>query len=516
MGEDDLSRALAEATSAEDGLEAARTSDRMFVRSIDQLAEHSPQACGHRLTAYEALSAYGRDVVLEAVSKGAALLCESASAAGRVLRERRELLNLSHRDIAASADVTVRVIEDVEKSKRLPVRHYEKVARALGLDERYVSVKAEPVGNERLAVRLRRIGDDDPKMTAPAVSAIAEAAWVALTQTRLEEQLGTTPARPVIEPSPNYGSPGYPAYLHGYYLAHDARERLGLGTGPLPKYLRELCEEALGIPVIQAELGEHIAGVTVGVGKRRAIVVNVTGRNRHVYVRRSTIAHELGHLLYDDEAELRDLHVDEYEDLERPAQQLPDRVEQRANAFSIAFLAPQDAVAETYQRVSGDRVAVVMSAFGVSYTAARYQLWNALERRVPIDSLVSEKRVPEPSFESGEAYTADYHPLRGIPVSRAGRFSAIVVRAAQERVVSWQTASEWLCCTEAELRAASAAIRELFPSVFLVWGERQDSPSRRHGARGDTAKARGKAIRQVPEELHPEARRVVRKRRKTN
>ena len=50
----------------------------------------------------------------------------------------------------------------------------------------------------------------------------------------------------------------------------------------------------MGVPLIQAELGEHIAGVTLRVGTRRAIVLNIGGANRHVYQRRTTIAHKLG------------------------------------------------------------------------------------------------------------------------------------------------------------------------------------------------------------------------------
>jgi len=45
-----------------------------------------------------------------------------------------------------------------------------------------------------------------------------------------------------------------------------------------------------------------------------------TGWNRHVYVRRATIAHELGHLLHDVEEKLQDLHVDEYAELEKPVE----------------------------------------------------------------------------------------------------------------------------------------------------------------------------------------------------
>ena len=467
MKPDEFARALAKAESDEEAANLAKKSDRMFVRSLDQLAEDSPAARGRRLTAFEAVVAYGRDVILEAMAEGAALLCESPAAAGQVLRERRELLSLSPGQAAARANVQVRVVEEAEKSRRLPIRDYERIARVLGLDERYVSVRAEPdVANRELAVRLRRIGDDYPRMTALAVSAIAEAAWVALTQIRLEEQLGIGPPHTGIEPSSNYGSPGYPAYKHGYFLANDARERLGLGTGPLPRYLRELCEDVLGIPLIQAELGEHIAGVTVQVGGRRAILVNVTGRNRHVYVRRSTIAHELGHLLYDIEAELRELQVDDYDELEKLAEQLPDRVEQRANAFAIEFIAPQKAAVECYEKTGADPVGAVMDTFGISYTAARYQLWNGLDRRLGLEELISERRKPDLSFESGEAYTADYHPIQGIPVPRAGRFSAVVLHAAENKRVSWQTAADYLDCKEAQLRVASKGIRELFPTVF--------------------------------------------------
>jgi hypothetical protein len=377
------------------------------------------------------------------------------------------LLNLSTGQVAARTTLPLRVIEEAEKSRRLPIRDYERIARVLGLDERYISVRAEPdVANRELAVRLRRIGDNYPRMTALAVSAIAEAAWVAQTQVRLEEQLGIGPRDTGIEPSPNYGSSGYPPYKQGYFLAMDARERLGLGLGPLQKYLRELCEDVLGIPLIQAELGEHIAGVTVQAGVRRAIVVNVTGRNRHVYVRRSTIAHELGHLLYDIDAELRKLHVDDYDELEKLAEQLPDRVEQRANAFAIEFIAPQKAAVECYERATDDPVGSVMDTFGISYTAARYQLWNGLDRKIDLDDLVTERRRPEPSFESGEAYTADYHPIQGIAVPRAGRFSAVVLRAAENNIVSWQTAADYLDCKETQLRASTNGIRELFPSVF--------------------------------------------------
>lgn len=459
--------ALASETQEQKLGELARGSNLIFVRSIDQLAEDSSDAKGRRLTAFEALTAYGKDVLLETISEGSMLLCDSATAAGRVLKSRREQLGLSIRQVSNRSGVETRVIEEAEKSKRLPIREYERIARVLGLDERYLSVRSEPVGNEPVAVRLRTIGDEHPRMTGTAVAAIAEASWVAMTQMRLEHMLQIAPADYGIKPSPNYGSSGYPAFLHGYFLAQDTRKRLSIESEQVPS-LRILCEETLGIPLVQAELGEFIAGVTVQIDGRRAIVINLSGKNRHVYVRRSTIAHELGHLLFDDKQQLNELMVDDYGQLEKPPHDIFDRVEQRANAFSVEFIAPAKEVVSEYEKGGDDPLGRIMDKFGVSYTAARYQLWNGLERRRPLEELTSPPRAPNPEFEAREAYTADFHPLQNIPVSRKGRFSAIVLRAAQELIISWDSAAEYLGCSERELRSKEVAttIRDLFPSVF--------------------------------------------------
>ncbi|MDI7268800.1 MAG: XRE family transcriptional regulator [Myxococcota bacterium] len=445
---------------------AAARSDRLFVRGLDQIAEDGEEARGRKMTAIEALDAYGRQKLREVLAEGAALLCESPSSAGRVLFGRRDLLGLQIRHVASRAGVEPRVVEQAEQSKRLPIREYERIAQALGLDERYISFRSEPVGNERLAYRLRTVGDDLPRMTPSAVSAIAEAVWVATTQTRLESGLGMVVPQWEIQTSSNYGAPGYPAYMQGYYLAHDARKKLALGDGPLTRPLREICEDVLGIPLIQADMGEAIAGVTVQVGDRRAVVLNLSGRNRHVYVRRCTVAHEIGHILYDDDAYLNQLRVDEYDELESPPERLNDPVEQRANAFSVEFIAPKRAMVESFHRETDDPVGAAMDAYGISFTAARYQIWNGLDRSVSWDSLATRRREPDQRFEAGERFTVDFHPVRGIPASRAGRFSAVVLRAAEEGRVSWQTAAEYLRCSAEDLKAAADDTRALFPAVF--------------------------------------------------
>lgn len=447
----------------------ARASSRLFVRGLDQLTfDTSEKAKGRRLTASEALEAYGFEKLAEVATEGSALICESVDAVGRALRERREQLALEIRHVAAETQLTPAVIEALEASRRRPIREYEKVARVLGLDERMISFRSDPGGNQGVTVRLRDLHDRKPVLTGSVVIALAEAAWVAMTQIRLEATLRIPPPAQSFEESPFYGSSRHPAYDVGHELANMFRAQLGLDESPIQS-MRDLLERDLRIPVIQTDLGNRIAGATVDSDGRRAIVVNLSGRNQHTFVRRATVAHEMCHLLFDPRQHLRSLRVDEYDDLDRRADQLTDPVEQRANAFAVQLLAPQAAVRRIYDSRGNDPLAHAIDRFGISFTAARYQLWNALGRAVPLDSIQTSKYKPEPDWEGREAYTTAFHPIRSLAdhPSRAGRFSAIVLRAAENRAISWDTAAEWLFCSKQELHHAAASIRALYADLFV-------------------------------------------------
>jgi len=294
-----------------------------------------------------------------------------------------------------------------------------------------------------------------------------------MTQIRLERALGFSSHLDSFERSANYGSSGYPAYMHGYYLAKKAREALGLGLGPLDLSLRELCEDRLGIPVIQTTIGDWIAGLTVEAGNSRAIVLNTAGKNGNVFIRRSTLAHELGHLLFDPADRLEHLRVDEYEDLDRDARDIPDVVEQRANAFSVEFIAPKQSVIDVFHQRGGapeQGLHAVVESFGLSPTAASYQIWNGLERQLPLAELKLKKLLSHGEiapWEGKEGFAAvGYHPLKDLAMSRTGRFSAVVVRAAQEKIISWDTAASYLQATRTEVEAVIPSIQEMYPKVF--------------------------------------------------
>ena len=451
--------------------ERALHSNRLFVRGLDLLTFDSPKARGRRLSAQEALDAYGFDKLCEIVQDGSAIITSDPAAVGRTLRERRGRLGIEIRTVASLSNLATEVVEALESSKRRPVREYERVARILGLDERLISFNPDPQDNERVAVRLRRLSEERPALSSSIVATLAEASWVAMTQIRLEKSLGLDRPKHDFHESKDYGAHyGRPAYRVGYDLADMFRKKLGLSTNPIMS-MRELVERQLAVPVIQAPLGERIAGATVQfVNNRRAIVLNIHGKNADACVRRSTMAHELCHLLFDPSSQLQDLRVDEYAELDERDDTRVDQVEQRANAFAVQLLAPQSEAVSRYRASGRDDLRAVLDYFGISFTAGRYQIWNAMKRSVDLESIFAPNQAPAADWDARETYTLAYHPIRSLTEnpSRAGRFSAIVIRAASVGIISWDTAAEWLFCSEDDAKRAEDGLRDFYADVFAA------------------------------------------------
>jgi hypothetical protein len=222
----------------------------------------------------------------------------------------------------------------------------------------------------------------------------------------------------------------------------------------------------LAIPLVQSELPENFAGATIANGNARGILVNVAGRNENVWVRRTTIAHELGHLLWDPDQRLNSLRVDDYIDIERDALfGGTDYVEQRANAFAVEFLAPQAAVEAEFRKYgdASSGVAGVMQHFGVSFTVARFQIWNALGRKIDFDELHTSQLKPSDEWNGKESFTVDFFPIDSTPISRRGAFAGIVVAAEGKGLISADTAQSYLVCSAAEYKSEASFIAELFP-----------------------------------------------------
>ena len=453
--------------------DAVLKSRLQFVRSRSELAvfEARRNPTGHVLTAWEAYRAYGLSALEEALEYGSAILLHS-TATETTLHSRVRELGLKHstvaREVGLESDVVLRAQSRASGNQ---IGDLERIGFVLGLDELRLGHRPPRPEDAELAVRLKTLRPTHPMESRPlsagAVVTFAHAASVIRTQCKLQNWLRLKMYDTKFEPNDDYGNSVSPPYKVGYTLADDVRSILGLGHSPIES-MRNLVEVRLGIPVVQAKLPQRIAGATIATGhfeygEARGIVLNTVGANKNVWVRRATLAHELGHLLFDPSQRLQRVRVDTYQSNEvDPESIVPDCVEQRANAFAIALLAPMEAVRDmTPSPIRSDSIKHVMSEFGISYTAARYHIFNAHYR---VDELPSDKRFADPSDEhkAAEDFTLDYFPIERTPDVRRGRFAGIVGECYKRGFISADSAAQYMNCDKNEFANSLETIRELY------------------------------------------------------
>jgi Zn-dependent peptidase ImmA (M78 family)/transcriptional regulator with XRE-family HTH domain len=456
-------------SSGKSAVERAATSERRYVRSQVQIAEDSKEATGHKLTALEALDAYGLSVLRRVALDGAASLVTKSDEPAATIARRRSVLNLTQKQVADAAGISEGEVQQAETVGVVsPIRTIERISQALALDDRLIGVVTGAGADERLGVRLREMGfqKDTNRFSPSDVLALTEAAWVISKQLSLLRHLNLVSAgsnaklfRPKLHQFAGDKNYDYPAYERGYVLAAKTRELLGMSDKSAIPSLKSLIENELEVPIVQQTLSPKFAGATISNGRDRGIVVNELGLNANVWIRRMTVAHELGHLLWDPDEKLDQLKVDEYEDLEL-ASNRADPVEIRANAFAVSFLAPPLAVKHIFEAhpSPAETVRQVMQTYGISMTAARHHVGNVIGKT--LDPLHD---APQPTDEwvAAENLAVDYFPLRTTPISRRGRFAFAVAASYMGKVISLDTAATLLRTTTSELSASAKAIIEL-------------------------------------------------------
>ena len=448
---------------------AARKSRLRFVRGKNELGvlyEFRHNLTGHVLTAWEAYQAYGLNILEESLEYGSAILIRQ-NGIEPTLQSRMTELGLQRSAVARETGLGDQDLERTEhRSADNRIGDLERIGFSLGLDELQLGYRPTGQADKDLAVRLKTLQPPQPigaqRLSPRAVLSFAHAASVIRTQHRLQRWLGRE-AGSRFEPTDDYGTAVSPAYQVGYELARQARRNLSLGDGPVGS-MRALVETTLGIPVIQAELPRHIAGATIAVedperGEARGIVLNTIGANENVWVRRATLAHELGHLLFDPIQHLDRVRVDTYQSNEIDPQAATDRVEQRANAFAIAFLAPIAAVRE--MAPASDSVSRVMARFGISHTAARHHVRNSRYGQYDVPDDIPSA-APSDEQKAAENFTIDYFPIRSTPLLRRGRFAEVVTSSLAEGYISEDSAATYMNCSKTELQDKMETIMGLY------------------------------------------------------
>lgn len=460
--------------------DAARHSTRNFVRGRAQISpfERARNPQGRVISAFEAFKAYGFDVLDEAVEYGAALLLQRHNAAGEAMRRQREALGLDYGAVSRRTKVAIEALERIESgaSDDISIATIERIAFAIGLDESQLSFRPDLAGGA-IAGKLKTLQTRSPgrglsRLTPKSVMTLAEAASVIRTQSQLQESLGLSGEAGSFDPVDDYGN-ATPAWKIGYRLARETREKLGMGADPVAS-MREFVESTLGVPVVQVELPRRIAGAIIAAPdsdnkSRRGIVLNTTGANENPLVRRATLAHEVGHLLFDSEQNLEAVRVDSYAGMDGNPEQpgSVDYVEQRANAFAISFLAPAEAVRALIEPPLSERdVAATVTRFGISLTAAQFHIKNVYSLDYPI-SIATTLPIDENEWRAVEDYSVDYFPIEATPKLRRGRFSGLVVAAWKRGLLSIDTAASYLNCNNELLQAEAGTIQSIHPANGL-------------------------------------------------
>lgn len=448
----------------------AETSRVEFVRSQDELGVRNPAASGRVFTAKEALRLFGPSRLEEVWRYGTAILPDSPAEPAKTIRDRREALGLTMHEIAHVAGISEELVAKAESpSVTSAVAHLDQLAMALGLDDSLLGIKPGAGGDTLLAVRLKAWNRE---VHSPnTVARLSRVSWVVATQSRLQKLLDVT-SDPLKEftQSDDYGEMLNPVWDVAGDLAQETRRILGYSELEPIRPLRDLFHR-LQIPLIHSELPAYIAGATLLTGDTRGVVVNTEGNNKNVWVQRATVAHELGHLLWDPAERLQNLRVDNYDQIDRVNDERDDRdyVEARANAFAVELLAPKAAVAKFTGHLDTSNYGAICKAirenmehFGLSATAMRYHLWNAYDRSFALDRVPYIDPLPTDDWNGTEQYTDDFFEPRSTPMERRGEFAAVVVRAAMDKWLSEETAAFYLNTSVEEYRATAHQIAGLY------------------------------------------------------
>jgi len=280
------------------------------------------------------------------------------------LRQARSEAGLKEATAAVAADLSLQDLSALEQGSRPPTAlEVEKLAAALGL------TAAELLGDtapEPTAVAAMLRGN--PGAPEDLGALLGRLASIARTRAELTGLLKRVSPDDLDDFDPAGPPPDQP-WRQAELLAGELRQRLSLGIAPI-RSIVDLVDE-LGIHLVWTRaLPASVRGLSLIDPRRygRAIVLNLAEGMDQYWVQRSTLAHELCHVLYDRDR-TRPIGVVS----RRAAQAEREPLEQRANAFACYFLVPREAVRRFLfsrsvrkgERIEAEIVQALANYFGV-------------------------------------------------------------------------------------------------------------------------------------------------------
>lgn len=364
------------------------------------------------------------------------------------LRERRQALGASVRQVAAWADLDPSRLREIEAGAAISSWELDTVCRALAVDSgalargtdrtpkrsvarfkaaSWIDPTPEDLRTLSLAAELGRIGDFLAKGVDQPV--------------RLEELRSPQPVHDRADP-----------WLQGYRLGEQARRVLAPAPGPIRNLETLLTDWGAHVGRVEFSSADLDAASLWERDSLPIILLNKRSiRSRSSLSRRALLAHELCHLLH--ESGENDL-LTQLSWSEGKAN-YSEAIEQRARAFAPAFLAPRDEVQHWFRAGDGRRahgaeakVRMLAERWGFSVHGAIWHAKNCaiiqartaaeLNRRAPTEDHAWSDR-----FEDGASFDRASDARETVDISR-GLLSHLVAEAATASVISEGRAQEIL------------------------------------------------------------------------
>jgi Zn-dependent peptidase ImmA (M78 family)/transcriptional regulator with XRE-family HTH domain len=241
--------------------------------------------------------------------------------------------------------------------------------------------------------------------------------------------------------------PSRPNEHPGENRARTLRAHLGLGIERIPS-MRKIVERDLDVRVVWVtvdQLDRSVDGACT-IEPRPAVLVNLLEPDRFPWRTRITLAHELCHLLFDEEVRTNRALVSPYGSRGIAALRL-EHVEQDARAFAACFLAPADGVRRAVAPMdpsSEEAIRIVGSTFGVGRTVAINRLQHVFR--------LSDEQRKAMEMRAGLPYEGDFE---GDAVTeplgyRGGVLFSLVHEALQKGKLNGTRARRLLALTPAD------------------------------------------------------------------
>jgi Zn-dependent peptidase ImmA (M78 family)/transcriptional regulator with XRE-family HTH domain len=322
------------------------------------------------------------------------------AAIGTILRQARQESGLSLDDLATWSRLPADRLRAAEEGcQRLSAEDVDRVARVFGL--RVEDLLTGEAGRAPMTVLLRGetglAQDMRAVLTTEIDEGLGEFQRVVRDVADLENALHIERAK-----LPRIDASRCPSTMHpGEHRARRVRESLGLGPAIAIPSMSKLAE-ALGVCIVwvtHAQVDKEVDGACT-MAPRPAILVNIPeAGNLYPWRVRATIAHELGHLLFDLTP---GTPVAVSLDRKRQPAHL-DEVEQNARAFAACLLAPTEgvrAIVGGLDPSSELAIEFVGKSFGVGRTLA-------INRLQKVFSLTDDTRM-RMTQRSGRAYAGNF------------------------------------------------------------------------------------------------------------